>query len=82
MKKGIISMTVNKISNMQTSIQMQASSVKENIKVQNPVNIKNTESGISPLSSRYTYAIGSDGKRYVLQLKIDISSVRVFSSLA
>lgn len=23
---------------------------------------------------RYTYAIGSDGKRYVLQLRIDISS--------
>lgn len=27
--------------------------------------------------SRYTYAIGSDGKRYVLQLRINISSSSV-----
>lgn len=37
---------------------------------------------LSPLSSRYTYAMGQDGKRYILQLRIDIASVNGFSALA
>lgn len=27
---------------------------------------------VSPLSSRYTYALGDDGRRYVLQLRITL----------
>ena len=45
-------------------------------------NANQQSNGLSPLSSRYTYAIGRDGKRYVLQLRIDISSIRALSSLA
>ncbi|WP_297204899.1 hypothetical protein [uncultured Brachyspira sp.] len=75
-------MTINKIGNMQT---VSPSAPKSSISVQNinnPQKVSQQGSGISPLSSRYTYAIGRDGKRYVLQLRIDISSVRAFSSLA
>lgn len=40
-------------------------------------NVQNTQTevaqSISSLSSRYTYAMGRDGKRYVLQLTIDIA---------
>ena len=40
-------------------------------------NVQNTQTevaqSISSLSSRYTYAMGIDGKRYVLQLTIDIA---------
>ena len=75
-------MTINKIGNMQT---VSSSAPKSSISVQNinnPQKVSQQGSGISPLSSRYTYAIGRDGKRYVLQLRIDIASVRAFSSLA
>lgn len=75
-------MTINKIGNMQT---VSPSAPKSSISVQNinnPQKVSQQGSGISPLSSRYTYAIGRDGKRYVLQLRIDIASVRAFSSLA
>ena len=75
-------MTINKIGNMQT---VSPSAPKSSISVQNinnPQKVSQQGSGISPLSSRYTYAIGRDGKRYVLQLRIDIASVRTFSSLA
>ena len=81
-------MTINRINNnIQQTMQVQtAPAPKENTQVQpNPTNIQKISqqgSGMSPLSSRYTYAIGRDGKRYVLQLRIDISSVRAFSSLA
>ena len=40
-------------------------------------NVQNTQKEVaqtfSSLSSRYTYAMGRDGKRYVLQLTIDIA---------
>lgn len=78
-------MTVNKINNAQSLQQVQANPQKVDKAPQNAVNTQKMSqqmSGISPLSSRYTYAIGRDGKRYVLQLRIDISSVRAFSSLA
>ncbi|ACN84227.1 hypothetical protein OFR22_02750 [Brachyspira hyodysenteriae] len=80
-------MTINRINNnnVQQAAQVQMPVPKENTAAQNPTNIQKISqqgSGISPLSSRYTYAIGRDGKRYVLQLRIDISSVRAFSSLA
>ncbi|WP_300369961.1 hypothetical protein [Brachyspira sp.] len=79
-------MTINKIDNNNIQQTVQAQAPKVNIPVQqNPTNIQKISqqgSGMSPLSSRYTYAIGRDGKRYVLQLRIDISSVRAFSSLA
>ncbi|ASJ21410.1 hypothetical protein [Brachyspira hampsonii] len=79
-------MTINGINNnIQQTSQVQMPVPKENNSAQNPSNIQRISqqgSGISPLSSRYTYAIGRDGKRYVLQLRIDISSVRAFSSLA
>ncbi|OEJ15828.1 hypothetical protein BFL38_10230 [Brachyspira hampsonii] len=79
-------MTINGINNnVQQTPQVQMPVPKENNSAQNPANIQKISqqgSGISPLSSRYTYAIGRDGKRYVLQLRIDISSVRAFSSLA
>ncbi|MEI0797394.1 hypothetical protein R4Q14_03575 [Brachyspira intermedia] len=79
-------MTINRINNnVQQTAQVQMPAPKESTAAQNPTNIQKISqqgSGISPLSSRYTYAIGRDGKRYVLQLRIDISSVRAFSSLA
>ncbi|ADG71283.1 hypothetical protein [Brachyspira murdochii] len=78
-------MTVNKINNAQSLQQIQANPQKSDAAPQNAVNTQKLSqqmSGISPLSSRYTYAIGQDGKRYILQLRIDISSVRAFSSLA
>ncbi|WP_157154820.1 hypothetical protein [Brachyspira murdochii] len=78
-------MTVNKINNAQSLQQIQANPQKSDTAPQNAVNTQKLNqqmSGISPLSSRYTYAIGQDGKRYILQLRIDISSVRAFSSLA
>ncbi|MEI0485371.1 hypothetical protein R4K89_01430 [Brachyspira intermedia] len=79
-------MTINRINNnVQQTAQVQMPAPKENTATQNPTNIQKISqqgSSISPLSSRYTYAIGRDGKRYVLQLRIDISSVRAFSSLA
>jgi len=34
------------------------------------------------LSSKYTYAMGNDGKRYVLQLRIDIARLGGVSELA
>lgn len=42
----------------------------------------NANQALSQLSSRYTYAMGQDGRRYILQLRIDIASVRGFSTLA
>lgn len=80
-------MTINSISN-NMAIKIQHTSSKPNIetKTEKPVqNINqnlNQNSSLSPLSSRYTYAIGRDGKRYILQLRIDIASVRAFSALA
>ena len=80
-------MTINSISN-NTAIRLQPAASKPNIEtqtakpVQNINNNANQNSSLSPLSSRYTYAIGRDGKRYILQLRIDIASVRAFSVLA
>ena len=81
-------MTINSISN-NAAIRLQNMASKPNIEtqtakkpVQNINNNVNQNSSLSPLSSRYTYAIGRDGKRYILQLRIDISSVRAFSALA
>lgn len=78
-------MTVNRINNNNIQQSVQVPTPKQNTAASNPTNIQKISqqgSGLSPLSSRYTYAIGRDGKRYVLQLRIDISSVRAFSSLA
>ena len=81
-------MTINSISN-NAAIRLQNVASKPNIEtqtatkpVQNINNNVNQNSSLSPLSSRYTYAIGRDGKRYILQLRIDIASVRAFSALA
>ena len=81
-------MTINSISNS-AAIRLQNVVSKPNIEtqtakkpVQNINNNVNQNSSLSPLSSRYTYAIGRDGKRYILQLRIDIASVRAFSALA
>lgn len=41
-----------------------------------------TSQSLSPLTSRYTYAMGQDGRRYILQLRIDIASMNGFSALA
>ncbi len=80
-------MTINSISN-NTAIRLQPVASKPNIETQTAtkpvqnINNANQNSSLSPLSSRYTYAIGRDGKRYILQLRIDIASVRAFSALA
>lgn len=77
-------MTINSISN-NTAIRLQPVASKPNIETQTatkPVQNINQNSSLYPLSSRYTYAIGRDGKRYILQLRIDIASVRAFSALA
>ena len=85
LNKGVISMTINKINNVQQQPSAAVSpraSISSVQNTNNPQKISQQGSGISPLSSRDTYAIGRDGKRYVLQLRIDIASVRAFSSLA
>lgn len=80
-------MTINSISN-NTAIRLQPVASKPNIETQTAtkpvqnINNANQNSSLYPLSSRYTYAIGRDGKRYILQLRIDIASVRAFSALA
>lgn len=77
-------MTINSISNTAIGLQHIASKPNtETIKqVKNTSQNINQNSYLSPLSSRYTYAIGKDGKKYILQLRIDIASVRAFSALA
>lgn len=79
-------MTINNISSNNTAIKIQSLASKlntETIKqVKNTSQNINQNSSLSPLSSRYTYAIGKDGKKYILQLRIDIASVRAFSALA
>lgn len=75
-------MTVNKISNINNTQTAPVQAVPQKTAQTNIQKISQQGSGISPLSSRYTYAIGRDGKRYVLQLRIDISSVKAFSSMA
>ena len=80
-------MTINSISN-NTAIRLQPVASKPNIETQTAtkpvqnINNANQNSSLSPLSSRHTYAIGKDGKKYILQLRIDIASVRAFSALA
>lgn len=79
-------MTINNISSNNTAIKIQSLASKPNTEtikqVKNTSQNINQNSSLSPLSSRYTYAIGKDGKRYILQLRIDIASVRAFSALA
>lgn len=79
-------MTINNISSNNTGIKIQSLASKPNTEtikqVKNTSQNINQNSSLSPLSSRYTYAIGRDGKRYILQLRIDIASVRAFSALA
>lgn len=75
-------MTINKIANSQPMTIAPKSNISAQNTVNNPQKISQQGSGISPLSSRYTYAMGRDGKRYILQLRIDIAAVRAFSSLA
>lgn len=77
-------MTISSISSNNKAMQMNATSIttKPNIVEVKPTNINQQAQNMSPLSSRYTYAIGRDGKRYILQLRIDIASVRAFSVLA
>ena len=76
-------MTISGISS-NNAMQMSATSLntKPNIVEVKPTNINQQAQSLSPLSSRYTYAMGRDGKRYILQLRIDIASVRAFSALA
>ena len=64
LNKGVISMIVNKINSNTQSAAVQPVQ-KINASSQNSNNIQKISqqgSGISPLSSRYTYAIGRDGK--------------------
>ena len=79
-------MTINNISSNNTAIKIQSLAPKPNTEtikqVKNTSQNINQNSSLSPLSSRYTYAIGKDGKKYILQLRIDIASVRAFSALA
>lgn len=79
-------MTINNISSNNTAIKIQSLASKSNTEtikqVKNTSQNINQNSSLSPLSSRYTYAIGKDGKKYILQLRIDIASVRAFSALA
>lgn len=79
-------MTINNISSNNTAIKIQSLALKPNTEtikqVKNTSQNINQNSSLSPLSSRYTYAIGKDGKKYILQLRIDIASVRAFSALA
>ena len=81
-------MTINNISSNNTAIRLQPVASKPNIETQTAtkpvqnINNANQNSSLSPLSSRYTYAIGKDGKKYILQLRIDIASDRAFSALA
>lgn len=76
-------MTISGISSNNV-MQMSATSIntKTNIVEVKPTNMNQQAQNMSPLSSRYTYAMGRDGKRYILQLRIDIASVRAFSTLA
>ena len=76
-------MTISGISSNNV-MQMSATSIntKPNIVEVKPTNMNQQAQNMSPLSSRYTYAMGRDGKRYILQLRIDITSVRAFSTLA
>ena len=81
-------MTINNISSNNTAIKIQSLASKPNTATQTAtkpvqnINNANQNSSLSPLSSRYTYAIGRDGKKYILQLRIDIASIRAFSALA
>lgn len=82
-------MTINNISSnntANTAIKIQSLASKPNTEtikqIKNTSQNINQNSSLSPLSSRYTYAIGKDGKKYILQLRIDIASVRAFSALA
>lgn len=76
-------MTISGISSNNV-MPMSATSIntKTNIVEVKPTNMNQQAQNMSPLSSRYTYAMGRDGKRYILQLRIDIASVRAFSTLA
>lgn len=76
-------MTISGISSNNV-MQISATSIntKPNIVEVKPTNMNQQAQNMSPLSSRYTYAMGRDGKRYILQLRIDIASVRAFSTLA
>ncbi|MEI0843494.1 hypothetical protein [Brachyspira pilosicoli] len=76
-------MTISGISSNNV-MPMSATSIntKPNIVEVKPTNMNQQAQNMSPLSSRYTYAMGRDGKRYILQLRIDIASVRAFSTLA
>ena len=79
-------MTINNISSNNTAIKIQPLASKPNTEtikqIKNINKNTNQSSALSPLSSRYTYAIGRDGKKYILQLRIDIASSRTFSALA
>ncbi len=75
-------MEITKIlSGMQT--QTQTSSPAVGTQTASPVStsIKQAQAPAA-LSSKYTYAIGNDGKRYVLQLRIDVVRLDNVSELA
>ena len=73
-------MTINNISSNNTAIKIQPLASKPNTEIikkikninQNASQNINQSSALSPLSSRYTYAIGRDGKKYILQLSADL----------
>lgn len=79
-------MTINRISNTAIELQPLNQTLTQRINTESQTSSSaksvNQNSSLYPLSSRYTYAIGRDGKRYILQLRIDIASVRAFSALA
>lgn len=65
-------MNINNINSTNFNKMPMSNIVRERNNVQENTQTEVAQS-ISSLSSRYTYAMGRDGKRYVLQLTIDIA---------
>ena len=67
----------------QTSAPASSSAIGAQTQTPSPVNVA-TKQAQAPtaLSSKYTYAIGNDGRRYVLQLRIDVVRLDNVSELA
>lgn len=75
------------ITKILSGMQNQASASNSNLVAQtsslaNSGVSKSVQAQPAALSSKYTYAVGNDGKRYVLQLRIDIARIDSVSELA
>lgn len=71
-------------SNMMNKIytQKENTAQTQNVVVQTPVKMQMSSGIGNSLSSRYTMAVGQDGRRYVLQLRIDIANIGSFVARA